>query len=340
MIIWGRSPTMRHVSRTHRVALDWLFDRISLDPEIQINYIDTKLTKGNFTRDEWNHLLCLFKISHFSSINNLDVEKNTRRCRWRNSPSKIKADDEFGITIQREASERAKSYNETKQSVLWMKFMTTKKSSGPVTNCSQPFRSQKERDLMEKKEEPRAPRKLVLAPLSIPPPRASPMSTSNMDTKNKTCRHFWPKEVSQEMNGIIFFLCSTQWVSRCSLVVIIVIFCLTIRIESRAPCQNEVKMRLRTKALRWRKRDHAWWRVTRGVRKSLHEVCDLWSIREYRWKKRSRSSRWKQLAGGATSNTPWCKETCAECVNTRTSEHGIHEPSVHEQDLSVGNVGN
>ena len=64
---------MRHVSRTHRVALDWLFDRINLDPKIQIKYIDTKnqladiLTKGNFTRDEWNHLLCLFKISHFSS---------------------------------------------------------------------------------------------------------------------------------------------------------------------------------------------------------------------------------------------------------------------------------
>ena len=31
MIIEGRSPTMRHVSRTHRVALDWLFDRINLD---------------------------------------------------------------------------------------------------------------------------------------------------------------------------------------------------------------------------------------------------------------------------------------------------------------------
>ena len=31
MIIKGRSPTMRHVSRTHRVALDWLFDRIDLD---------------------------------------------------------------------------------------------------------------------------------------------------------------------------------------------------------------------------------------------------------------------------------------------------------------------
>ena len=37
MIIKGRSPTMRHVSRTHRVSLDWLFDRINLDPRIQIN---------------------------------------------------------------------------------------------------------------------------------------------------------------------------------------------------------------------------------------------------------------------------------------------------------------
>ena len=73
MIIKGRSPTMRHVSRTHRVALDWLFDRINLDSKIQIKYIDTKnqladiLTKGNFTRDVWNHLLNVFNISHFSS---------------------------------------------------------------------------------------------------------------------------------------------------------------------------------------------------------------------------------------------------------------------------------
>ena len=69
MIIKGRIPTM---SGTHRVALDWLFDRINLDSKIQIKYIDTKnqladiLTKGSFTRDEWNHLLCLFNINHFS----------------------------------------------------------------------------------------------------------------------------------------------------------------------------------------------------------------------------------------------------------------------------------
>ena len=40
MIIKSRSPTMRHVSRTHRVALDWLFDRINLDSKIEIRYID------------------------------------------------------------------------------------------------------------------------------------------------------------------------------------------------------------------------------------------------------------------------------------------------------------
>ena len=42
MIIKGRSPTVRHVSRTHRVALDWLCDRISLDSKLQIRYIDAK----------------------------------------------------------------------------------------------------------------------------------------------------------------------------------------------------------------------------------------------------------------------------------------------------------
>ena len=50
----GLRPTLRHVSRTHRVALDWFVDRINLDPKIQIIYIDTKhqpediLTKRQF----------------------------------------------------------------------------------------------------------------------------------------------------------------------------------------------------------------------------------------------------------------------------------------------------
>ena len=79
MIIKGRSPTMRHVSRTHRVALDWLFDRIkfgrkSTDQVVESqNQLADILTKG--TRDEWHNLLQLFNImndttfscSHFSN---------------------------------------------------------------------------------------------------------------------------------------------------------------------------------------------------------------------------------------------------------------------------------
>ena len=71
---------MRHVSRTHRVALDWLFDRTNLDVKIQIKYVESRnqladiLTKGSCTRDEWYNLLHLFNImndttfscSHFS----------------------------------------------------------------------------------------------------------------------------------------------------------------------------------------------------------------------------------------------------------------------------------
>ena len=102
MIIKGRSPTKRRVSRTHRVALDWLFDRINLDPNIQIKYIDTKnrladiLTKGNFTRDEWNHLLCLFNISHFSSTVCSDTmaKRPQHEFRRRTSHSKIATNDE------------------------------------------------------------------------------------------------------------------------------------------------------------------------------------------------------------------------------------------------------
>ena len=91
MIMKGRSPTMRHVSRSHRVALDWLFDRINLDPKIQIKYIDTKnqladiLTKGNFTRDEWNHLLTLFHISHLALL--------PASLRWQNELNKNQEKD-------------------------------------------------------------------------------------------------------------------------------------------------------------------------------------------------------------------------------------------------------
>ena len=47
--------------------------------------------------------------------------------------------------------------------------------------------------------------------------------------------------------------------------------------ESRAPCREEVGKRLRMKALQRQKRSQVWCYAMRGVRKSLHEVWDLWS---------------------------------------------------------------
>ena len=44
-----------------------------------------------------------------------------------------------------------------------MNFMITRKSSGPITNCSQTFKDQEEVSSMKKKEEPQASRKLVRA---------------------------------------------------------------------------------------------------------------------------------------------------------------------------------
>ena len=86
IIISGRSPTMRHVSRTHRVALDWLFDRINLDPNIQIKFVDTEnqltnmLTKGSFTRDEWDHLLRLVNIVNFSMFSCSQFLTDRKQC--------------------------------------------------------------------------------------------------------------------------------------------------------------------------------------------------------------------------------------------------------------------
>ena len=111
MIIKDRSPTMRHVSRTHRVALDWLFDRINLYPKIQIKYIDTKnqladiLTKGNFTRDDWNHLLYLFNISHFSSAECSEVV--SKRTQEESSEERVTAKSRPMMSLIARSSEMA-----------------------------------------------------------------------------------------------------------------------------------------------------------------------------------------------------------------------------------------
>ena len=48
MIIKGRSPTMRHTSRTHRVALDWLIDRINQDQKSKSSMPNPKTNSQTF----------------------------------------------------------------------------------------------------------------------------------------------------------------------------------------------------------------------------------------------------------------------------------------------------
>ena len=49
MLIKGRTDRLRHVPRTHRIDLDWLFEIIKNDPGINIKYISTKRNNTKHT---------------------------------------------------------------------------------------------------------------------------------------------------------------------------------------------------------------------------------------------------------------------------------------------------
>ena len=55
----GRSLTMRHITRTRKITLDWLYERIRDDLTNSIRYVGTKLrmvdflTKGAFPGEQW-----------------------------------------------------------------------------------------------------------------------------------------------------------------------------------------------------------------------------------------------------------------------------------------------
>ena len=103
---------MRHVSRTHSVPLDWLFDRINFGPrKKQIKYIDTKnqleniLTKGKFSHvmNEIISCVCLTLAISVPSIVLERFRKEHKKMQVKKElQAKIKAYDEFGLTIQRE----------------------------------------------------------------------------------------------------------------------------------------------------------------------------------------------------------------------------------------------
>ena len=105
------------------------------------------------------------------------------------------------------------------------------------------------------------------------------------------------------MSGIIFFVCSTSWISRCSLAAISVMFFL-IRSGSGVPCQVEDKKGLPVKVhqrqnqshwiRRWRSRyPWIWCCTTRWVRgRTVRKIWAIPSIRECR--KRTRRWSWHQ----------------------------------------------
>ena len=105
---WLVVPTIMHLSRTHRVALDSLFDRINLKPKIQIKYIDTKnqladmLTKGSFSKNEWYHLLCLFNIMSFQT--------------YSTSTSKVHS---LSLSSQRAPCDRCHVESRTRHNLKW-----------------------------------------------------------------------------------------------------------------------------------------------------------------------------------------------------------------------------
>ena len=113
MIIRGRSPTMRNVSRTHRVALNWLFDRVNLDSKIQIKHVDTNLltcwpkvihpwwveTSSSFAQHHEFLDVFLQPISVELTARKIVEESGAGRKTWRRGTCgcEIETNDEFSV---------------------------------------------------------------------------------------------------------------------------------------------------------------------------------------------------------------------------------------------------
>ena len=73
--IKGRAPTLNpYVGRTHRIDLDWLFERLREDPSVYIRYVPTAyqmadlFTKGSFMVATWQRLCTLAQIGSLASL--------------------------------------------------------------------------------------------------------------------------------------------------------------------------------------------------------------------------------------------------------------------------------
>ena len=79
MIPKGRSPILRHASRTHRVALDWLFDKINLDQKNSnpLHWHQTS-TRSHFDQRKNSHVMSgtIFFICSIPAVSVLSAVPN------------------------------------------------------------------------------------------------------------------------------------------------------------------------------------------------------------------------------------------------------------------------
>ena len=131
--IKGRSPTMRQSTKLLLIGclIELIWTPRSKSNTLTKHQLPDILTNGNFTRDEWNHLLCLFNISHFSSIDNLEaMSRRNKKMQVKRVTAKSKPMDEIGVTMPREGIRTCLSSPE-KQNLnvgtnLWVRYMWSK----------------------------------------------------------------------------------------------------------------------------------------------------------------------------------------------------------------------
>ena len=111
-----RSQALRHIRRTHRVNLDWLYEAFDKD-EINLRYVRTNqqiadvLTKHFSNRDAWRDLLSLLGLRRSGQKNSSALpEVAKEKISTGEGKTKKNADDAHGLGGPRQAKQKTSYY--------------------------------------------------------------------------------------------------------------------------------------------------------------------------------------------------------------------------------------
>ena len=98
IVVKSRHPSARHVTRTHRVDLDWLFEPVNHDSTISVKYNNTKdqiadrLTKGRFAVQQWTTLIHVFATYTHKLAVQFRILRRRLRCQvlWQPLSKRVK----------------------------------------------------------------------------------------------------------------------------------------------------------------------------------------------------------------------------------------------------------